>query len=107
MAEHHNNLKDAVVAIEARLGIPSVGETMTVHQKLDQAAALADRTYTHSEPLANPFWIVGHNLGKFPSIKIIELVTGNEIEADEIKHIDTNAVTIKFTEPVAGKAVCN
>lgn len=51
---------------------------------------------------AQPTWIIPHNLGRFPSVQIIDL-SGNVVEGD-VKHLDANVVQIDFSVAVAGSA---
>jgi hypothetical protein len=49
--------------------------------------------------------IVTHNLGKFPSITVID--TANTVVTGEYTYIDSNNVTLKFSAAFAGKAYLN
>ena len=50
-------------------------------------------------------WNIQHNLGKFPSITVID--TGNTVVNGEYTYVDNNNVTLKFSAPFAGKAYLN
>jgi hypothetical protein len=49
--------------------------------------------------------VVTHNLGKFPSITVID--TGGTVVNGEYTYIDTNNITLHFSAPFAGKAYLN
>tara|TARA_R110001606_G_scaffold153226_1_gene294235 strand:- start:204 stop:899 length:696 start_codon:yes stop_codon:yes gene_type:complete len=49
--------------------------------------------------------IVTHNLGKFPSITVID--TGGTVVNGEYTYIDTNNIRLNFSAPFAGKAYLN
>jgi hypothetical protein len=49
--------------------------------------------------------VVTHNLGKFPSITVID--TGNTVVQGEYTYIDNNTVALAFSAPFAGKAYLN
>lgn len=50
-------------------------------------------------------WVIEHNLGKFPSISIVD--TANNVIYGEIQYNDLNNVTISFGSPVIGYAYFN
>jgi hypothetical protein len=50
-------------------------------------------------------WNIQHNLGKFPSITVID--TGNTVVTGEYTYIDNNNVTLTFSAAFAGKAYLN
>ena len=49
--------------------------------------------------------VVTHNLGKFPSITVID--TGNTVVQGEYTYINNNTVALAFSAPFAGKAYLN
>ena len=49
--------------------------------------------------------VVTHNLGKFPSITVID--TGGTVVNGEYTYIDNNNITLHFSAPFAGKAYLN
>lgn len=57
--------------------------------------------HTHSFP--EKVWVVQHNLGYQPALAITSALTGAEIDADKVEHIDNNTVKITFSEPTAGR----
>ena len=50
-------------------------------------------------------WNIQHNLGKFPSITVID--TGNTVVNGEYTYVDNNNVTLKFSAAFAGIAYLN
>ena len=50
-------------------------------------------------------WNIQHNLGKFPSITVID--TGNTVVNGEYTYVDNNNVTLKFSAAFAGTAYLN
>ena len=64
-----------------------------------------DKNYIHVQSLPATSWIVNHNLGKFPAIKIIDSA-GTEVVGG-IVHIDTNQAVLSFLAPFTGTASCN
>jgi hypothetical protein len=64
-----------------------------------------DLTYTHNQVAASASWVVAHNLGKYPSITVID-TAGSEVVGD-VTHNSLNQATITFSAPFSGKAICN
>lgn len=64
-----------------------------------------DLAYLHMQSSAVDIWAVTHNLGKYPSVEVIDS-GDNPIWAD-IHYVDASQVLIQFANPTSGKAVCN
>lgn len=50
-------------------------------------------------------WTVAHNLGKFPSVTIVDSA-GSEVEA-AVRHNDANNLTVTFTAAMSGSLYLN
>lgn len=61
--------------------------------------------FEFSQPTAAATWDIVHNLGKYPSVSIVDN-SGNIIEA-HIQHIDNNNLKINFSIAFLGKAYLN
>lgn len=72
---------------------------------LDSLVGSGDLNYVHNQPIANTTWNVAHNLGKFPSVTIID-TGGNLVEAD-VTYVDNNNLTLTFNTSYAGVAYIN
>ena len=64
-----------------------------------------DRTFVHSQGAPSASWNITHNLGKFPSVTVVDSA-GTQVLC-EIIHNDLNSTTIKFSELFAGFAYLN
>ena len=68
-------------------------------------------TFIFNQAVAATEWgdgtpkVVTHNLGKFPSITVID--TANTVVNGEYGYIDNNNITLKFSAAFAGKAYLN
>ena len=62
-------------------------------------------TFVFTQGVAATTWNIQHNLGKFPSITVID--TGDTVVAGEYTYIDNNNVTLTFSAGFAGKAYLN
>jgi len=64
-----------------------------------------DKTYVHIQNVAATVWTVPHNMGKFPSVSVVD--SGNtEVEGDVI-FIDVNTIELRFSSAFGGKAYFN
>ncbi len=64
-----------------------------------------DKNYTHTQGTSATTWSVLHNLGKYPSVTIVDS-SGNEI-VGEVKHNSVNDLTVTFSTAISGKVYCN
>ena len=64
-----------------------------------------DLNYVHNQIAAASVWNVVHNLGKYPSITVID-TANTEVEGD-VNYIDQNTAQLTFSAPFSGKAHCN
>ena len=62
-------------------------------------------TFVFDQVAASTTWNIQHNLGKFPSITVID--TANTVVTGEYTYIDNNNVTLTFSAAFAGKAYLN
>lgn len=62
-------------------------------------------TFVFTQGLSATTWNINHNLGRFPSITVID--TANTIVTGEYTYIDDNNVTLNFSAQFAGKAYLN
>ena len=62
-------------------------------------------TFVFDQVAASTTWNIQHNLGKFPSITVID--TGDTVVTGEYTYIDNNNVTLTFSAAFAGKAYLN
>lgn len=61
--------------------------------------------YTHTQSVAATTWTVTHNLGRRPSVTVIDSA-GTRVFGGE-SHQNTNQLTLTFSAPFAGTALCN
>ncbi len=65
----------------------------------------AAATYTHLQTAALSIWTVPHNLGRKPSITVVDNLD-QRIEPD-VTYIDDNTVRITHGSALTGKVYCN
>ena len=71
-----------------------------------------DKNILHTQSSASNSWTVNHNMGKYPSVSIVECnPTANEVDGDlvigEVTYNSINQLTIKFASPIRGVAYIN
>ena len=65
----------------------------------------ADKAYTHEQNSGATTWSVAHNLGKRPSVTVVDV---NNVQGYGIvTHTNANNLTITFPGSTTGKAYCN
>jgi len=69
------------------------------------ASGGADVAYTHDQPTAAQIWTITHNLGKHPSVSVVDSA-GTE-GFGTVKHLTANSLTVSFSAAFAGKAYLN
>ena len=74
------------------------------------APILGSITYIHVQSSSSDTWVVTHNLGRFPSVTVID--TGNTIVRGSVTYNSENQLTITFfsggsTLLTTGKAYLN
>lgn len=61
--------------------------------------------FIFTQHVAAEVWVIEHNLGRYPVITIID--SGGEETSGEVTYVDLNHVTVEFSAPFSGIAVCN
>lgn len=64
-----------------------------------------DKNFVFNQAIASTSWSIVHNLGKFPSVTIVD--SANTVVVGQIVNIDTNSLTLNFNAPFSGKAYLN
>jgi hypothetical protein len=62
-------------------------------------------TYVHTQSILSALWNIAHNLGRFPSVTVVDS-GGSEVIAD-LAYVNANQVTVAFGNPTSGKAYLN
>jgi hypothetical protein len=64
-----------------------------------------DKHYMHNQVVASSSWEITHNLGKHPSVSIVD--SGGNWVIGDIAYTNENTLTINFTAAFSGKAYLN
>ena len=65
----------------------------------------ADATYTHTQSSPATVWTIAHNLGRYPSITVVDNL-GGQLYPD-VRYLDADIVQITHSVPLTGRAFCN
>jgi hypothetical protein len=63
-----------------------------------------DKNYLFTQASPSSTWVITHNLNKYVAVTVI--VGGIEVDA-EVTYNSVNSVTVSFSSPESGLAVCN
>lgn len=74
--------------------------TSTLYTKL-----ISLGTYVHDQSIASGTWVITHNLGRFPSVTLID--SGGTVFIGEVHYDSINQLTITVSPAFAGKAYLN
>jgi hypothetical protein len=64
-----------------------------------------DLSYVFTQATAATSWSVTHNLGKYPSVTVVD--SGNSVLLADVHYVDTNSLTVNFGAATSGKAYMN
>lgn len=64
-----------------------------------------DLTYTHTQAIPAASWTIVHNLGKYPSITVVDSA-GTRVFGDEVQ-VDLNTLRLDFGAAFSGRAFLN
>jgi N-acetylneuraminic acid mutarotase len=61
--------------------------------------------YVHTQTIAAAVWTIVHNLGKYPSVSIVD--SANDEVIGEVNYTNVNQVVVTFSAAFSGKAFLN
>lgn len=64
-----------------------------------------DLSFQYAQGPASATWMVTHNLGKFPSVTVVDSA-GEEVEGD-VQYLDNNSLRLVFSAAFTGNAYLN
>lgn len=70
-----------------------------------EAGAGGDLSFTHPQSVASQSWSIEHNLGKHPSVTVVD--SAGRVGYGTVQHIDANHLVVSFSAPFAGTAYLN
>ena len=76
-----------------------------IFSEFQNPSTSGDSSFAYTQAVAEDTWNIQHNMGKFPSITVID--TANTVVTGQYTYIDNNNVTLNFSAAFAGKAYLN
>lgn len=76
-----------------------------LEESWDYTEELKDKKYEYIKGTPSATWVINHNLGKKPSVTVIDSA-GTEVEG-QVVHTDINNLIITFSAAFSGKAYLN
>lgn len=92
-------------------GLPQGGVAGQILAKKNEADFQAEwvtptpTNYIHLQDVPSDTWVIEHNLGKYPSVNIVD--SANDDVIGEINYNNINQITLTFTASFSGKAFLN
>lgn len=106
LAEHHEALRDGLLAMETKLGrdasLPAVGKQLV---GTASGSAWQDRTYRHVQGVAATVWTITHNLACRPSVTVVD--SAGTLVIGQVEYLDDNNVRLTFSAAFGGEAYLN
>lgn len=62
-------------------------------------------SYIHTQSVPATVWTVSHNLGRFPSVSVVD--SAGTLVFGEVKYLTSNSLTVTFSAAFGGKAYIN
>jgi hypothetical protein len=87
-------------SINDRISVIETSETAG-----SSSGSTSDANYIHNQTVAASIWTVNHNLGKYPSVSIVD--SANSVVVGEVDYTDINSLTVLFSGAFSGKAYLN
>ena len=113
-------MRDAIEPLRRKIGMPVyvISEDVTykltggienanwsVYSPGGGGTGVDDKNYVHVQGEANTVWEITHNLGKYPSVTVIDSAS-NVVEGD-VEYLNTNIVRITFSAAFSGSVTLN
>lgn len=96
---------------DAKNAVLYIAQSLTDEQKEQARSNIGagtgdDKTYIHTQNVPANTWKVNHNLGKYPSVTVVDSA-GSSIAGAKISYDDFNNLTLTFAAIFSGKAYLN
>tara|TARA_R110000772_G_scaffold31208_2_gene77088 strand:- start:127 stop:846 length:720 start_codon:yes stop_codon:yes gene_type:complete len=98
------NFLEVTLDVTASNGVFAI-DGYYIFSEFQNPSTSGDASFTYSQAVAEDTWNIQHNMGKFPSITVID--TANTVVTGQYTYIDNNNVTLTFSAAFAGKAYLN
>lgn len=100
---HDGGTDQAFAAGSGALVLVNGGTFSEIHDAVN--ALVPDRNYVHTQSTPASVWTITHNLGKRPSVTVVD--SAESVVVGEVSYPDVNTVTITFSGAFSGAAFLN
>ena len=69
------------------------------------SSTISTGSYRHTQPVPSSHWVIDHNLGKYPSVVVIDSA-GDEV-LGAVSYPTLNRLEVRFSGAFSGVAECN
>lgn len=83
----------AIVAVAGPQGPPGV------------SGGAGGSSFVFTQAQASASWIINHNLGRFPSVTLVD--TANDLFFGDVTYVSNDQITISLSAATSGRAFCN
>jgi len=81
-----------------------IGEAVSGWIREAEVNGLLDKHYIHEQIQSSQLWTVVHNLGKLPSVTIVDS-SGGVVYGPDVRYINSNCIEISTDAPFSGRAI--
>lgn len=71
----------------------------------DTGVSASSAVYTHKQLTPSSTWTIVHNLGRYPSVSVVD--SGNNIVVGDVRYVDNTTMVITFQSAFSGTAYLN
>jgi len=106
-----NNIPTLIEKIKQEMDEPVTEKTSKVSELENDAGYITEgqvlqvTTYTHNQITPASEWVINHNLGRYPSVAVVD--SGGNLVIGNVAYVDENQININFTATFSGKAYLN
>lgn len=86
---------------ETQIGV--VSETQAT--EIEVGGLVEDKHFVYEQGVASDTWVIKHNLGKYPSVSLVDSA-GTQFDAD-VEYNNENTCTVRMNGATTGKAFLN
>lgn len=89
---------------DVSIGVADIDATGTpsVNTVLLGDGSWSVRAFIHDQMVAADVWTISHNLGRFPSVAIVD--TAGSVVIGQVVYVDDATVRVSFSAPFSGRA---
>ena len=85
--------------------IEGVDNTTAITPYTLSKVIISDKTYTHEQGISSDTWVIEHNLGKHPSVTVVD--TAGTVFTASVEYNSDNVCTVYINGATKGKAYLN